>query len=325
MELGILEPCWVGEGEEPAEVVRRTIDLAARAEDLGYSRFWLTEHHSETAAHACPEMLLPALAARTEWIRIGTGGVLLRFYSPLKVAEDFRLLESLAPGRIDLGLARAGADDETSHALLEGRPTAFDPAAYARKIEDLLAFLREGSPRQKRFREAGPSARSVDLRIPEVWVLGSGTESVSLAAHFGVAFSFSLFLTSFGEDEDAVAEVFSFYRKSFRPSRECPAPRCSLALSGVCADSERAARRVLRRLPASPNLKPNVLGAPAKCREKVEALRSRHGIDEFLFLSLCREPEDRVRCLELLAGVFELPPGPRGHPPATLKKFSKIL
>ena len=179
LRLGVLDQSPIISGHTPAEAVRETIALAVEAEKLGYSRYWLAEHHAITAlADPCPEILVAAGAAATSHIRVGTGGVLLPYYSPLKTAEVFRMLEALYPGRIDLGIGRApGGDMTTARAMGGGQYAGAED--FPAQVQDLVGFLDDTLPADHPFARvkampSGPSA-------PQVWLLGSSDYSAALS------------------------------------------------------------------------------------------------------------------------------------------------
>jgi luciferase family oxidoreductase group 1 len=181
--LGLLDLGWVEPPRTHAQVVHDTIELAPIAESFGYARYWLAEHHSHWVAHASPEILL-LLAGLTTNLRVGTAGVLLGYYSPYKVAANCRLLEALFPGRIDLGIARGLPDGNAGPALLDGRPAPGDTAAHAQRVDELLLALRG---------QSDPPPSPLGVSAPEVWLLGSGRDSVRVAAQRGTSFSLALF------------------------------------------------------------------------------------------------------------------------------------
>src|SRR5215831_8128696 len=183
LRLGVLDQSPVRSGESPTIAIQETLALARATDRLGYHRYWLAEHHSTPAlAGPSPEVLIPQVAAVTTSIRVGSGGVMLQHYSALKVAESFRVLETLYPGRIDLGIGRApGSDQLTARALRHG-PGALGLEHFPQQIADLVGYLGDGLPPGHPFASvrampAGPTA-------PEVWLLGSSDESARYAAHF---------------------------------------------------------------------------------------------------------------------------------------------
>ena len=238
MRLSVLDQSTVATGRTPAESIRETLALAAHAERLGYSRYWLAEHHnSASQAGTAPEVLMAAVAATTRRIRVGSAGVMLPHYSSLKVAEQFRVLEAIAPGRIDMGLGRApGSDGRTAFALNPQADSAADH--FPEQVRDLLHWVRgealvEGHPfRDVSAQPAGPGA-------PEPWILGSSDYGAQVAAYFGLPFCFAHFITD-GRGAEAALAV---YRGGFRPSAALPRPQAALAVWAMAAETEAEADR----------------------------------------------------------------------------------
>jgi luciferase family oxidoreductase group 1 len=219
----------MGHGED--EAIRDTLDLAQHCERLGYERFWLSEHHSlPTIIGSAPEVLMAAIAARTQRIRIGSAGVMLPHYSALKVAEQFRVLEALAPGRIDLGVGRApGGDMRTARAL---NPHAHGAAEdFPQQVRDLQAWTSQPSHQGISAHPRGPFA-------PEVWVLGSSDYGAQLAAHFGLPYAFAYFFT----DGVGVEQALDLYRRLYQPSARHPQPEATVCVWALAADSDEEAR-----------------------------------------------------------------------------------
>src|SRR5437667_151785 len=248
--LSVLDQSPVRSGGTPADAIHESLELAELADRLGYHRYWLAEHHSTPGlGGSSPEVLIGQVAARTSRIRVGAGGVMLQHASALKVAETFRVLETLFPGRIDLGIGRApGADHLTTLALEDrggdvssegGTERRSAPAAFPRQVADVIGFLRASFPEGHRYGKviAMPSGPTV----PEVWLLGSSDVSAALAAHFGTAFSFAHFI-----NDEGGAPITRAYAAAFRPSPLLSAPRASAAVFVVCADSEAEALRLAR-------------------------------------------------------------------------------
>jgi luciferase family oxidoreductase group 1 len=345
--LSVLDQSPVREGQTPGEAIRETLDLAQAADRLGYHRYWLAEHHSTPGlADAAPEILIAEVAARTRRIRVGSGGVMLTHYSPLKVAEQFRMLETLHPGRIDLGVGRApGSDARTALALRRGAGRAGSPrvpdpwseeevAGFPDQVGDLIGFLTNGLPPEHRF--AAVRAMPAGGGVPEVWLLGSTDSSAACAAHFGTAFSFAHFINA-----DGGAAVTRAYARAFRPSPVLAAPRASVAVFAVCADTEAAAERLARsrdlfivrlytgrpgpypsveqavRYPYSPHelaivehaRRRTVTGAPEQVRARLLALADEYGVSELVVVTITHDPKARLRSYELLAEAFGLPGG----------------
>ena len=203
MKLGVLDQSPILSGQTPAQAVRESIELARLADRLGYHRYWLAEHHSIAAlADPCPEILLARIGAETRHMRVGTGGVLLPHYSPLKVAEIFRMLEALYPGRIDLGLGRApGGDLRTARALREDGFA--DAQRFPGQLRDLVGYLADTLPPDHPYK--GLRAQPAGNSLPEVWLLGSSDYSGALAARSGVRFAYAHFINP--RDGDVVTQA----------------------------------------------------------------------------------------------------------------------
>ncbi len=239
MRLSVLDQSTIVSGRAPADAIRESMVLAQHCEALGYDRYWLAEHHaSASQAGTAPEILIAAIAATTQRIRVGSAGVMLPHYSSLKVAEQFRVLEAVAPGRIDLGLGRApGSDGRTAYAL---NPAAAQSAdQFPAQVRDLLAWvggktLAEGHP----FRDV--VAQPTGPTCPEVWILGSSNYGAQVAAHFGLPYCFAHFIT----DGEGAAEALDLYRAGFRPGPRCPAPHAALAVWALAAETQDEADRL---------------------------------------------------------------------------------
>src|SRR5688572_23274301 len=230
MRLSVLDQSPVISGHTPAQAVHETIRLVKAVEQLGYHRYWLAEHHSIAAlADPCPGILLARIAAETTRIRVGTGGVLLPYYSPFKVAEQFRMLEALYPGRIDLGIGRApGGDQMTALGMGEGRYPGAEK--FAEQVQYLAAYLDDALPADHPF--ASVRAMPAGPDSPEVWLLGSSDYSGALAAQLGLRFAFAHFISAEGGDA-----VMQAYRRQYRPSRREPVPHALLCVFVICAET----------------------------------------------------------------------------------------
>ena len=327
--LGVLDQSPIVSGMRPADAVAETVYLAQLAEDLGYHRYWLAEHHSIAAlADPCPEILLARIGAATRRIRVGTGGVLLPYYSALKVAEIFRMLEALYPGRIDLGIGRApGGDMRTAQALTGGR--YLDSDAFPGQVQDLIAFLGGGMPEGHPFArvKAMPAVDSV----PQIWLLGSSEYSGLLAAHVGTRFAFAHFISPHGGEQ-----VTRAYRARFTPGVHLAQPVSAVCAFVVCARTRAEADRLaaavdLRRVQMArgidapfPTLAEAqsyrydprerayateqrarlVHGDPAEVRDKLLALRDDFDADELLVLTITGDAATRRQSYRLVAEVF---------------------
>jgi len=330
--LSVLDQSPVASGRTAADAIKETLELAQVADRLGYQRYWLAEHHSTPGlADASPEILIGHVAARTSGIRVGAGGIMLQHYSPLKVAESFRMLETLFPGRIDLGIGRAPGSDGLTARALQSAPTGRAMSRFPEDVADLLGFVRGRLEPDHPF--AAVRAMPDGPTAPEVWLLGSSGESAAIAAYFGTSFSFAHFINADGGE--AVARA---YVDAFRPSAELAAPRASAAVFVVCADSEAEAVRLARsralfiarlrtgragtfpsteeaeahawtpteRAAAREADRRTVAGTPEQVRARLEMLAADYGVDELVIVSITHDFKARVRSYELLAQVFEL-------------------
>ena len=335
LRLSVLDQSTVVTGRSPDTSIRESIRLARHAESLGYSRYWCAEHHnSDSQAGTAPEILISAIAATTTSIRVGSAGVMLPHYSSLKVAEQFRVLDAIAPGRIDLGLGRApGSDGRTAYALNPLAETAADQ--FPAQVRDLLAWIAgeklvEGHPfRDIRAQPQGPT-------VPEVWILGSSDYGAQVAAYFGLPFCFAHFITE-GRGAD---QAFALYRQGYRPSASHPTPHAGLCVWAVAAETaEEAAwlfrsremfrlrrdRGIFAPLPSPDEaaqyqysegelarverMRSRALyGTPDVVGAKLRALASEHQVDEIAILTTLHDPEARRRSYTLLAKEFALRP-----------------
>ena len=240
LELGVLDQSPIRRGETGADGLRDTVKLAQDTERLGYSRFWVAEHHNTGSfAGTSPEVLIGQIAASTESIKVGSGGVMLTHYSALKVAEQFRVLDSFFPGRIELGLGRApGSDQLTAAALSYPRPQ-MDVSQFPQQVVDVLGFLdgelKPGHPFADVRAHPGPTPDSA----PEVWLLGSSDYSARVAALLGLPFGFADF---FGTTSGHGRYVAELYRQDFKPSTYLSEPKVNITVQALCAPTEDEAR-----------------------------------------------------------------------------------
>jgi luciferase family oxidoreductase group 1 len=236
--LSVLDLSFVTEGGSGAAALRNSLDLARLADRLGFTRYWVAEHHNlPSIASSAPEIMIGQIAAATDRIRVGSGGVMLPNHAPLMVAERFKVLEALFPGRIDLGVGRApGTDPVTSYAL-RARQEVRAEDDFLERFQELMLWESGGFPANHPFRNV--RAMPADVPLPPVWLLGSSDYSAELAAAIGAGFAFAHHFASY----DAVAALTS-YRARFRPSDWRKEPYGILAVAVVCADSDAAAERL---------------------------------------------------------------------------------
>ena len=234
IKLNVLDQSPVIEGSNPAEAIQQTIELAKYADSLGFHRYWVAEHHnSGSFASASPEILISAIASKTNNIRTGSGGVLISHYSPLKIAEQFNMLQTLYPGRIDLGIGRApGGDANIIKALRTSNEDAFT------KTTELINFL-------KRSSENKPyglvTAVPEGAQMPEVWILGTSPDSAVFAAERGLPYTFGSFI-----NDEHMLKCFQDYYQNFKPSQYLKEPYLNLALFVVCADTSEEAESMAK-------------------------------------------------------------------------------
>ena len=232
LTLTVVEQSPVRKGGTGADALRETIELAIACEAMGYARFWVAEHHNIAGiASTSPEILIGQIGAATRTMRIGSGGVMLPHYSAFKVAENFRMLETLFPGRIDLGLGRAPGGDQRTMLAMSYPSNPIDVRAYPEQVEDLIGYLGDSLPPEHPFSglRAGPSTQGA----PEVWLLGSGIDSAQLAASRGLPFSFAHF---FGNSAQGPS-IVEHYRQNFRPSVHLSEPLAHVAVQVLCAET----------------------------------------------------------------------------------------
>ena len=294
------------EGGSPGEALRETIELAVVAEALGYKRYWVAEHHNlPNFAGTSPEMLVGQIAARTSTIRVGSGGVMLSHYSSLKVAENFDILDSLYPGRIDLGIGRAPGSDQLTAAALAYPGYPKEIQHFPQQVQDLLGYLSgrlaEGHP----FAEVR-AAPAVSPTTPRVWLLGSRYESALLAARLGLPFAYAHFFGIGVQEGPAIVEG---YRQNFEPSEYLSEPKVNVGVHVLCADTEEEAHR----LAASRNLGrlKSVTGRAKGIPTVEEALNFPYRTDELAFIQqysrncIDGDPQRVKRGLESLAESYQ--------------------
>jgi luciferase family oxidoreductase group 1 len=296
IQLGVLDLCQIGPGNNARSTLIDTLKLASITDALGYSRYWLGENHHSSFAQSSPDVMALAVLGRTKRIHVGTGALLLTYQNPLRVANNFRLLELLFPGRIDLGIGRGIVITEYAEAFLkQEKDRVRDIDYYEGKVKELLSYLRG-----KNKVPAIPK----NVNIPEFWMLGRNRTSMWMATRHGSRFSLSLFL---GDSVDEAAIILEEYRTTFQPSKELVEPKFNLAVAGVCAETEKEVERLIAlHNKQGDDITPTIFGTPKQCLTKFREFQSKCGVDEFIFLDICSNLEDKKRSYELLAEVCEL-------------------
>lgn len=331
LSLSVLDQSVAVSGRTEDASIRETLALAQHCEALGYHRFWLSEHHSSPSiVGSAPEILMAAIAATTQRIRIGSAGVMLPHYSALKVAEQFRVLEALAPGRIDLGVGRAPGSDMRTARLLRADPhqAAEHFPIQVRELQAWIsgAELPEGHPGR------GVTANPTGPTTPELWMLGSSDYGAQLAAHYGLPYAFAYFIT----DGQGADQALDLYRRMYRPSATHPKPLATVCVWALAADTEAGAwhhfsgrerwkidrnKGALGPLlsPAEVALRPYsaaeqfesdklrrtaLVGSGRQVADKLRALADTLEVEELVVITWAHDPAARRRSYELLAKEF---------------------
>lgn len=327
--LSVLDLVPITAGSTATEAIGHSIELAQMAEQVGYTRFWLAEHHGmPNIASSSPEILIARIARETERIRVGAGGIMLPNHAPLRVAEAFHTLEAMYPGRIDLGIGRApGTDPATSAAL---RP--FDAEQFPAQLQELLMLSKRAFPPGHPFHNVRVVPE--DVSLPPIWLLGSSGASAKLAGSMGFGYSFASHF-SFTPPEPALEA----YRAAFEPSEQFERPHVIVAVTVICAPTDEEADFLARtmdlmwvrlqrgdvgQLPspeeaAEYEFTPRerviakqyrslaFIGSPETVRKGIEEVAARTGADEMMVSSMIYGPRERKRSYELLAQAFGLP------------------
>jgi len=328
MKLSVLDQSTAAEGVPAAQTINDTVELAVLAEDLGYHRFWVSEHHNHPVINGtAPEILMAAISQRTSRIRLGSAGVMLPHYAPLKVAEQFRVLEALAPGRIDLGLGRApGGDSRTAYAL--NINASEDAEQFPTNVRDLMAWV-SGEPLKDDHPFKDVMALPNTDTAPEIWMLGTSNYGASVAAHFGIPYCFAHFIT----DGEGVAQTLELFRDNYQPSEKYPEPIANVCVWALAADtmeeaehlfSSRAYNKVrrslgdLRPIIAPENIDWNacsdaerqhrdqlrniaIIGDGPTVATKLRALATEYDVDEMVVLTWTHSQDARRKSYTLLA------------------------
>lgn len=327
LKLSVLDQSPIAEGSSPEKALQYTIQLAKHVEQLGFNRFWVSEHHDTSSlAGSSPEVLIATLAAKTNSIRVGSGGVMLPHYSPYKVAENFRVLEGLNPGRIDLGLGRApGGMPIATMALHDGKPR--DVNRYPDQIDDLKGYLTDSLPVDHPYN--GLKATPLIQSMPEMWLLGSSPSSAMLAAEKGLPYTFAQFINGEGGPQ-----YMEHYRNNFIPSDLYTHPESMVAVFVICAETDEEAERVASSIDLSilmieqgmrstgtpspetaaaytyspfelarikENRKRMVVGNPKKVKEQLHSLSEQYQTEEMMLVTITYDFEDKLKSFQLVA------------------------
>jgi luciferase family oxidoreductase group 1 len=333
IRISVLDQSPIRRGSNAVEALQESVKLAQLADRLGFTRYWLSEHHNtRSLAGASPEILIARLAAATQHIRLGSGGVMLPNHSTLKVAENFRLLEALYPGRIDLGIGRApGGDRLTAHVL--NPSNTFEPGDFVQQVNDLEGYLSDSNAAGT-IHEKVQAIPHIDT-APELWMLTSSGESGLLAARQGWALSFAHFIYPVGGPQ-----AVRTYREKFKPSQFLKEPAASVGIFVFCADTQEKADelqammdyRILSFEKGKFNEFPSweevrdyeytdmewqrvmqnrgrmIAGTPDQVKQRMTKLADDYGVDEIVAATMAEHAEDRFRSYELLAEIFALEP-----------------
>jgi luciferase family oxidoreductase group 1 len=332
LPIGVLDQSPVSEGATGADALHNTLDLARLADELGYHRYWVAEHHGgPMLASAAPEVLIGPIAQSTQRIRVGSGGVMLPHYSPYKVAEAFSILAALAPGRIDLALGRASGTDPLTTVALQRDRTKAMPDDFPQQLVELLAHLEDDLPESHPFVHL-PRDLPGRPAVPEPWLLGSSPQSAVWAAELGLPYAFADFINPGG------AEITRSYQERFADGVRAPRPHTLVAAWAICAETEEEAQRLaassrmtlrlLRRgqlIPVPPPEKAlrylesegerttgsipgrrGIIGAPETVRAGLERLAEEYAADELMVVTITHDHAARRRSYELIAEAFGL-------------------
>ena len=329
IKLSVLDQSPIKSGSDAYAAIQETVELANLCDGLGYSRYWLAEHHASDALAGCsPEVLLGRIGSETKSIRLGSGGIMLPHYSPYKVAENFKILEALYPNRIDLGVGRApGTDPFTAAAIRYGSQVG--PEYFPNMVLDLQALLNDDDPITPGLEKARayPQVRNP----PNLWMLGSSEDSSALAASAGLPYNFAYFINPQIRDD-----IFDNYRENFQPGPNYDSPRSVLTIFTVCADTEEEAIELSRsrdlwfirllsgnpgpfpsvqeatdypysereRMAIEENQSRRVVGTPEQVCERLELFVKKFKLDELMILTITHSAAARRNSYELLNAAW---------------------
>ena len=327
--LSVLDQSPIAEGSTSADALANTLDLARHCDALGYHRYWLAEHHASPGlAGVAPEALIGPVALATRQIRVGSGGIMLPHYSPFKVAETFRMLAALAPGRIDLGLGRApGSDQRTAFALQRDRSRRMPIDDFPGNLAEIIAYLGDGLPEDHPFASLKDTLPSGHRGSPDLWLLGSSMDSALWAAETGLPYCIADFINS-----DGLAQA-ELYKRHFRPSRWGAKPYLMVATWAIAAPTHAEAARLalpsrmmfhhlirgelipvpsVEKAEAWAESHPDapsrnrraILGTPAEVRAELDTVAAHYGADEMMLVNIMPDHEARCRSYQLVATLY---------------------
>ena len=330
IKLSALDQSPIGENSNAKEALKNTITLAKELEKLGYHRFWVSEHHdTKSLAGSSPEILISSIAAQTQKIRVGSGGVMLPHYSPYKVAENFKLLEALYPNRIDLGLGRApGGMPLVIRAMQQGKNIYSDD--YEDKVLDLVGYIYDMMPENHAFKDL--KATPIIDTVPEIHILGSSGGSAGLAAQIGASYAYAQFITG-GMGVSSV----NWYRDNFKNSIISSAPNTIICSFAICAETEEEVNRQASimdlalvlvetgRTQGIPSLdtalsykysdtemqivkrnrKRMLIGTPDKIKEQILNMSEIYKTDEFILINLNTDLNSKINSYKLIIEAFK--------------------
>ncbi|MEH7418658.1 LLM class flavin-dependent oxidoreductase [Neobacillus drentensis] len=326
MKLSVLDQSVICKGESASTALQKTVKLAQITEDLGYTRFWVAEHHNTNGiAGSSPEILISHIASNTEKICVGSGGVLLPQYAPYKIAENFKLLEALFPNRIDVGIGRSpGGSTTTRLALTDGLRKSLNE--FPRQLKDLQGFLHNQLPVDHPFYDV--QALPVTDRIPELWLLGITHRGARLAAENGTAFTYGHFITPLNG-----TRAMDYYYQHFQPSPTLTKPKANVCVFVVCASTQERAEELAlsqdlwllavekgidtripsveeakatsltfdQRMILKENRKRMIIGTPQKVKSEILRLSEKYRTEEFMIISNIYNFENKIEIYRLLA------------------------
>ncbi len=328
-DLSVLDQSPIADGMTASEALDNTIDLAQNCDALGFHRYWLAEHHASPGlAGAAPEVLIGLVARATKRIRVGSGGIMLPHYSPFKVAEVFKLLAALAPGRIDLGIGRApGTDGRTSFALQRDRSRQLPATDFPNNLAELLAYLGDGLPEDHPFAALKETLPTGGGAI-EPWLLGSSLDSAAWAAEVGLPYCIADFINS-----DGVPLAEHYYRH-FTPSRWLAAPRLTVATWAIAADDMETAEQLAmparmmfahlirgelipvpsvekalawaKEAAAPARNRRQIMGPPDRVRQELDKVAELYGAHELMLVNIMPDHAARRRSYALVAHEYGL-------------------